>query len=77
MRKILLTACLAAAILAVWAVSAFACIYQGPTVCAPPDKANYHSAPTQQRASLPSNKGTNKAANQSPAINYGCFNQTG
>ena len=79
MRKILLVAVLAAAIGGMWAVSAFACVTSQHTVCAPAaDRAseqssqNNNAPPSQQRATLPDNQGTDRAEEESPAIEPGC-----
>ena len=76
MKRTFLIAGLAALILALSAVTAFACIQSNPVVCAPaadetPGAEHSNNPPRQQRAELPNNQGTNNAADKSPAIENG------
>ena len=79
MRRIFLVISVTLAIGALWAVPAIACIAYGPpTVCTPaayntngPGSYHNHAPPPSEKATLPSNNGTNTAQSNSPAIEPG------
>jgi hypothetical protein len=74
MRRIFLAVFIAVAVNAWWAIPAIAGCQ--PVVCAPANDDNGqsgdHAPSPSQKAQLPSNDGTNKAAKESPAITYFC-----